>query len=152
MTTKGTERVWCSEILSLQWESRSGRPRTVTVNLEEIGQSSALFLSEEPIPSSARLRFACGGSEFRGRVIAQTFSKGLGYFVEMAFARACRWSPRLYRPKHFLNPLIFQASRFLEAALSKRMGVPGNFPLKSPFSAVTPPRRTVRGACVRQVA
>lgn len=127
--------VWCSEILSLRLEYRPGRSRKLTANLEEIWPSGALFQTDAPIPSQTRIRFACGGHQFRGKVIARTLSKGLGYFVEIRFDQGCQWSAREYRPKHFLNPLVLLASRFFEAALRKRGGAVGNFPLASPFAA-----------------
>ena len=136
MSDQGLHRVWCSEIVSLRLETRSGRPRTLTVNLEEIWPSGALFQTEEPIPPQSQLHFACGGCRFRGKVIAQTLSKGLGYFIEIRFDPGCRWSARQYRPKHLLNPLVLLANRLFEAALRKPGSVLGNFPLASPFAAV----------------
>jgi hypothetical protein len=135
MSCQATYHVWCSEILSLHLESRSGRPRRLNVNLEEIWPSGALFQTEVPIPPQERLWFACGGREFRGTAIARTFSKGLGYFVEISFDRDCQWSARQYRPKHFLNPLVLLANHVFEATLCKPSGMPENFPLRSPFAA-----------------
>ncbi|HEV2202484.1 MAG TPA: hypothetical protein VGR73_21920 [Bryobacteraceae bacterium] len=135
MTGEAIHRVWCSEILSLRLESKSGRPRKLNVNLEEIWPSGALCLTSARIPPQTPLRFACGGREFRGKAIAQTLSKGLGYFVEIRFDGGCQWSAREYRPKHFLNPMVLLASRFFEAALRKPGGAAGSFPLASPFAA-----------------
>jgi hypothetical protein len=134
MSGEATYRVWCSEILSLHVEPKSGRPRKLSVNLEEIWPSGALFQTDARIPPQTRLWFACGGCEFRGTAIARIFSKGLGYFVEIRFDRDCQWSARQFRPKHFLNPLVLLANHVFEAALRKPSGLPGNFPLRSPFA------------------
>lgn len=135
MFGEATHRVWCSEILSMRLEFASGRRQQLNVNLEELWPAGALFQTEARIPLRTRLKFARGGRTFRGKVTAQTFSRGLGYFVEIRFDRNCQWSTRQYRPKHLLNPLVLLASRFFEATLRRPSGVPGNFPLASPFAA-----------------
>jgi hypothetical protein len=107
--------VLCSEILDLHWQSRVGRKHELKVNLEEIWPSGALFQTEGRIPLNASLWFAGGGCEFRGQVIARTFLKGLGYFIEMQFQPGCKWSQRKYRPKHCFNPLVLLANKIFEA-------------------------------------
>lgn len=146
MSRQGMHRVWCSEIVSLRLETRSRRPRTLTVNLEEIWPSGALFQTEGPIAPQTQLRFTCGSCQFRGKVISQTLAKGLGYFVEIRFHPGCRWSARQYRPRHLLNPLVLLANRLFEAALRKPGSLLGNFPLTSPFAAVDSSRGAAPGA------
>lgn len=104
----------CSEILHLRVRSREGRERELKGNLEEIWSSGALFLTDVPIRPLTSLRFAVGGCEFRGRVIARTLLTGLGYFIEMRFHPGCTWSEQKYRPKHFFNPLVLLANRIFE--------------------------------------
>lgn len=112
--TRARGGMLCSEILNLSLQSRAGRGRELTVNLEEIWSSGALFLTDVPIRPLTSLRFAVGGCEFRGRVIAQTLLTGLGYFVEMQFHPGYAWSERKYRPKHLFNPLVLLANRIFE--------------------------------------
>lgn len=107
----------CSEILNLHVHSKEGRERELKVNLEEIWSSGARFLSDAPIRPLTSLRFAVGGCEFRGRVIARTLLTGLGYFIEMQFHPGYAWSEQKYRPKHLFNPLVLLANRIFEATL-----------------------------------
>jgi len=107
----------CSEILNLYLQPRAGRGRKLKANLEEIWSSGALFRTDVRIREATSLWFVGGGCEFRGEVIAQTLSRGLGYFVEMRFQPGCRWSEQKYRPKHLFNPLVLLANRIFEATL-----------------------------------
>jgi|SRR5579863_1216514 len=117
----------CSEILNLRLQSRAGRARELKVNLEEIWSSGALFLTDVPIPPFTSLRFAGGGCEFRGRVIARTLLGGLGYFIEMRFHPGCTWSEEKYRPKHLFNPLVLLANRIFESTPHPPISPPGDF-------------------------
>src|SRR5579864_9014964 len=107
----------CSEILNLRLQSRAGRGRELKVNLEEIWSSGARFLTDVPIRPFTSLRFAGGGCEFRGQVIARTLLRGLGYFIEIQFHPGCTWSEQKYRPKHLFNPLVLLANRVFETTL-----------------------------------
>ena len=118
----------CSEILNLRLQSREGRERELKVNLEEIWSSGARFLTDVPIRPSTSLRFAGGGCEFRGRVIARTLLRGLGYFVEMRFHPGCAWSEQKYRPKHLFNPLVLLANRIFEATPHPPISASGFLP------------------------
>jgi hypothetical protein len=119
----------CSEILNLHLQAGARDEREMEVNLEEIWSTGALFLTDEPIRPLTSLRFAGGGCEFRGQVIAQTLLRGLGYFIEMRFQPGCAWSEQQYRPKHLFNPLVLLANRIFEATLH---------PLSSPSAGLSP--------------
>jgi hypothetical protein len=94
----------CSELLILNFRFASGPECRTEVNLEEIWPSGALFQTDTQIRRSAQLRFAGGGREFLGEAVSITRCPILGYFVEMRFAPACRWSEGQYRPKYLFNP------------------------------------------------
>jgi len=111
------ESVMCSEIISLHLQSRDGRERQLKVNLEEIWSSGALFQADVRVRPFTSLWFAGGGCEYRGRAIAGTFHRGLGYFIEMQFHPTCRWSAQKYHPKHLFNPMVLLANRIFEATL-----------------------------------
>jgi hypothetical protein len=112
--TRARGGMLCSEILHLRLQSRAGCGRELTVNLEEIWSSGALFLTDVPIRPFTPLRFAGGGCEFRGQAIARTLLRGLGYFIEMQFHPGYAWSEQKYRPKHLFNPLVLLANRIFE--------------------------------------
>jgi len=109
--------MFCSEILSVQLQSKAGRVRTLKVNLEEIWSSGALFLTDVRIRPLTPFRFVGGGHEFHGQVIARKLLRGLGYFVEMRFDPKFTWSEQKYRPQHFFNPLVLLANRIFETTL-----------------------------------
>jgi hypothetical protein len=119
----------CSEILSLRLQSRAGRGRgrELKGNLEEIWSSGALFLTDVPIRPFTSLRFAGGGCEFRGQVIARRLLRGLGYFIEMRFHRGYTWSEEKYRPKHLFNPLVLLANRIFEGTPQPPIRPSGGF-------------------------
>ncbi len=111
--TKGT--MLCSELLNLHFRYKVGREREVKANLEEIWSTGALLLIDVRVPVATPTRFAAGGREFRGKVTARKFLKGLGYFVEVQFASNSHWSEQEYRPKHLFNPLVLLANRIFAA-------------------------------------
>jgi hypothetical protein len=104
----------CSEILDLHLQPRVGRKRALKANLEAIWSSGALLRTDARIHEFTALWFVGGGRKFRGEVIAETLSRGLGYFVEMRFHPDCTWSQRKYRPQHLFNPLVLLANRIFE--------------------------------------
>ena len=112
----------CSEILSLRLQPREGRECTLKVNLEEIWSSGALFQTDVPIRPFTSVRFAAGGCEFHGKVIAQELFIGLGYFVEMRFHPGCLWSEHKYRPKHLFNPEVLLPNKLLEGTQQQPSG------------------------------
>lgn len=117
--------VMCSEIVSLHLQSRKGQERELKVNLEEIWSSGALFQTDLPIRPFTSLWFAGGSYEFRGHVIARTFVRGLGYFVEMRFHPSCVWSEQEYCPQHLFNPLVLLGNRIFEATLHTPISASG---------------------------
>ena len=96
------ERNWCSEIVTVVNVTRKGVAEPLTGNLEEIGEHSALVLTESPLPVASRVHIACREHVLRGVTKACEFADGLGYFVEIEFAPASRWSRRWFSPLHLL--------------------------------------------------
>jgi hypothetical protein len=96
------ERHWCSELVSVVNVIRRGVARSVPGNLEEIGEHSALVLTECPLPIASRVHIACREHVLRGVTKSCEFHPGLGYFVEIELAPASRWSRRWFAPSHLL--------------------------------------------------
>jgi hypothetical protein len=92
------QRYLCSELIDLTFSNG----RRHSANLEEIGENSALVLTERPVPRGARLNINCGNHTLKGIASACRFDKLLGYFVEIRFTPASRWSPQWFTPEHFL--------------------------------------------------
>ena len=96
------ERHWCSELVAVVNVTRRGVAESVAGNLEEIGERSALVLAECPLPVASRVHIACREHVLRGVTRSCEFHRALGYFVEIEFAPASRWSPRWFAPLHLL--------------------------------------------------
>jgi hypothetical protein len=96
------ERNWCSELVALVNVSRRGVAESVTGNLEEIGERSALVLTECPLPTGSRVHMVCRQHMLRGVTISCELHRELGYFIEIELAPASRWSRRWFSPQHLL--------------------------------------------------
>jgi hypothetical protein len=88
------ERHWCSELVSIVNVTRRGVSQSIMGNLEEIGERSALVLSECPLPVASRVHIACRSHVLKGSTIRCEFHRALGYFLEIELAPASRWSRR----------------------------------------------------------
>lgn len=86
----------CSELVRIL----GGPSISLYGNLEEIGERSAVVLTEAPLKRRSKVRIACGMNQLKGTVEACTFDRSLGYFVNVRFDRDSRWSPRWFTPKH----------------------------------------------------
>jgi hypothetical protein len=102
------ERNWCSELVAIVSVSRRGVAESVTGNLEEIGERSALVLTECPLPMGSRVHIACRSHVLKGAITSCEFHHELGYFVEIELAPASRWSRRWFSPRHLLLRREFQ--------------------------------------------
>jgi hypothetical protein len=135
-TKKAKSNMLCSELLNLHLQYKAGRERELKANLEEIWSSGALLLTDVRVPLSAPTWFAAGGREFRGKVAARKFLRGLGYFVEVQFASNSHWSKQKYRPKHLFNPLVLLANRIFAATPYPPVS-PAEGYMPAPFEATT---------------
>jgi hypothetical protein len=95
-------RRWCSELVSVICRHDGGRRLAVSANLEEIGESSALVLSETWIRLGTRVAVDCKTRELKGIVESCIHDENLGFFVEIRLDSECRWSPQWFAPQHLL--------------------------------------------------
>ncbi len=130
-TQRGT-RMLCSDLVTLEWQADAGQWRRTTANLEEISPSSASLQTEARIPRLAPVRIHLSQPpsaaaqprvgrhcELRGKMVSRTYFKGIGHFVEVRLDPGSKWSEKLYRPKHLLNPLALFANRAFELAATR---------------------------------
>ena len=92
------QRYLCSELVNLTFSNDWGQ----SANLEEIGENSALVLTEQPVPKGAKLNKSCVSHTLQGIADACRFDQLLGYFVEIRLNPASRWSPQWFAPEHLL--------------------------------------------------
>lgn len=97
------ERNWCSELVSLVRVNRTGTSESITGNLEEIAERSAVVLTESPVPLQSRVHIACRTHVLRGTTKSCSFDPVLGYNIEIELAPASRWSPAWFSPRHLVT-------------------------------------------------
>ncbi len=97
------ERNWCSELVSVVRVNRTGACESITGNLEEISERSALVLTESPVPVQSRVHIACRTHVLRGVSKSCHYEPVLGYYIEIDLAPASRWSRAWFSPRHLLT-------------------------------------------------
>jgi hypothetical protein len=105
MRTDPDSRHLCSQLVAVL----CGCGRSVSGNLEEIGELSAMVLTEAPIRRGSQIRIACNTHNLRGMVLSCTFTTLLGYVIEVVLEADSRWSPGWFVPKHMM-PLLRRAA------------------------------------------
>ena len=97
------ERNWCSELVSVVRVNRSGGSESIPGNLEEIGEGSAVVLTEAPLPLQSRVHIACRTHVLRGVSKSCEYDPMLGYYIEIELAPASRWSRAWFAPRHLVT-------------------------------------------------
>lgn len=101
------ERSWCSELVSVLRVTRGGRTESLPGNLEEIGERTALVLTDSPIAAESRVHVACNSHVLRGITKSCTRDHTLGYFIEIELRPASIWSPQWFSPQHLFQSAMF---------------------------------------------
>ena len=102
MPSRITRRYWCSQHVSIVCLDRDGWSHTVSGNLEEIDEGSAVVLAEAPVPIGKKVRVVCGGNQLNGSIAASVYDEVLGFFIEVQFDLDSQWSERRFKPRHLL--------------------------------------------------
>ncbi len=95
-------RRWCSELVSVICRHDDGRLLKLSGNLEEIGESSALVLTETGIRIGTKVTVDCKTHKLTGVVQSRSLDEHLGFFVEIRLNSECHWSQRRFVPEHLL--------------------------------------------------
>lgn len=90
----------CSELVSVARLSGCCSVKASTGNLEEIGEWSALILTEAAVPPGAKVHVKGEAHELKGCVRSCTFDRLLGFFVEIVLDAESRWSEKWFVPEH----------------------------------------------------
>jgi len=96
-------RLLCADLVQIEWKDRAGKTRSLTALLEDISRSGACLQLDSPIPVKTLLHVRHGRKTLDGTVNYCTH-KAIGYFVGVTFAEKQRWSQRVFRPKHLVDP------------------------------------------------
>lgn len=96
-------RMLCADLVDIQWRDQTGRSRRGIANLEDISLSGACIQVERPVPLGSAIRMTYPNGELLGRVKYCVFRE-IGYFLGVEFDPGHRWSQRVFRPQHLLDP------------------------------------------------
>lgn len=96
-------RMLCADLVDIQWRDQTGRNRRGVANLEDISLSGACLQVDRPVPQGCAIRIAHPTGELTGAVKYCVF-RDIGYFLGIEFDPGHRWSQRIYRPQHLLDP------------------------------------------------
>jgi hypothetical protein len=72
-------------------------------NLEDISLSGACLQVDAPVPLQTNLLITYPRGELQGRVRYCVYRE-IGYFLGIEFEPGSKWSQRLFRPQHLLDP------------------------------------------------
>ena len=93
----------CADLVQVEWCDPMGRMRRSEANLEDISASGACLQLEHPIPLHSSVRILLPKGELKGEVRYCVFRE-IGHFLGIEFERETKWSPRMFRPMHLLDP------------------------------------------------
>lgn len=90
----------CSELVSVVRLSGNRSVQALKGNLEEIGEWSALILTQDPLSPGTKVRVRSKVHNLKGFVRSCTFDRLLGFFVDIGFNSESRWSEKWFVPQH----------------------------------------------------
>lgn len=90
----------CSELVQVARQSGKRTAEVVEGNLEEIGEWSALVLTQQSLPIGAKVRIKAKDHELKGVVRARTFDGDLGFFLDIGLDTESRWTEKWFQPQH----------------------------------------------------
>jgi hypothetical protein len=93
----------CADIVDVRWRDTVGKRRQCVGLLEDISSSGACLQVETPLPLGAEVILDCPNREFRGHIRYCVYRE-IGYFAGIQFEGSCRWSKRMFKPQHLLDP------------------------------------------------
>jgi hypothetical protein len=96
-------RLLCADLVQIEWQDREGRPNTATAILEDISRTGACLQTDLPIPVKALVQVRHGRKTLEGTVSYCAYHD-IGYFMGITFGAHNRWSRRVFRPKHLVDP------------------------------------------------
>jgi hypothetical protein len=108
-------RLMCADLVDVQWKDKGGRMRRAVANLEDISLSGACVQVDSPVPLQTIVRVSFPRGELQGRVRYCVY-RDIGYFLGVEFEPGFRWSVRMFRPQHLLDP-----RRLVSRAISRAM-------------------------------
>ena len=109
-------RLLCADLVDVRWKDKSGRLKKTVANLEDISLSGACLQMDSPIPLETRVSLSHAKGELQG-IVRYCVYREIGYFVGLKFEDGSKWSQRLFRPQHLLDPrrLVLRTSKLAKS-------------------------------------
>jgi hypothetical protein len=96
-------RLLCADLVKIEWKSPDGMEGSATAILEDISRAGACLQTDLPVPVEATIRVCLGRKTLEGMVSYCAYHD-IGYFTGIIFKGSQRWSRKLFRPKHMVDP------------------------------------------------
>jgi hypothetical protein len=112
-----SRRILCSELVSVARLCGRRSVQALAGNLEEIGESSALILTEAAVPPGTKVRVKGEATELKGFVKSCTSDRLLGFFIEIGLDAESCWSEKWFVPEQLLA--LCPSMRYFTHPLSK---------------------------------
>lgn len=96
-------RLLCADLVQVEWRAANGRMRREDANLEDISVSGACLQLESAIPVGAVVRIVHEKGSLIGKIRYCVY-RDVGYFAGVQFNPTSKWSTRIFRPMHLLDP------------------------------------------------
>jgi hypothetical protein len=93
----------CADLVDLRWKDKSGRTKRLVANLEDISLSGACLQVDSPLPVHTTVVIAYPKGELLGRVRYCVYRE-IGYFLGIEFEPGTKWSQKMFKPQHLLDP------------------------------------------------
>jgi|SRR5579872_4056021 len=96
-------RLLCADLVNVCWKDKTGRSRRLVGNLEDISLSGACVQTDVPVPLQTLVTITHDKGDLLGKVRYCVFRE-IGYFLGIEFEMGSRWSQRMFKPQHLLDP------------------------------------------------
>lgn len=96
-------RMMCADLVDLGWRDQTGKTKRLVANLEDISLTGACLQVDAPLPVHTSVVISYPKGELQGRVRYCVYRE-IGYFLGIEFEPGTKWSQRLFRPQHMLDP------------------------------------------------
>jgi hypothetical protein len=100
-------RLLCADLVQVEWRDQAGKTRSTTAILEDISRTGACLQTDVPIPVEELVQVRHGRKTLEGKVNYCAYHE-IGYFAGVGFSANQRWSQRVFRPKHLVDPTTLE--------------------------------------------
>jgi hypothetical protein len=96
-------RLLCADLLELDWIDANGRKHRDVANLEDISATGVCLQMETAIPLNTVVTLRLPEDDVVGDV-RYCVHREIGYYLGVEFVEGTRWSARMFKPQHLLDP------------------------------------------------